>query len=153
MAHTVAPIDRKQFWWRVLGWVLLQVAASVFATFVELPGSVVTGFNVGVTAWLAIFCAGRLMDAGYPAWISPVAVVVICLVLPMIGVLFAAFYFGQADFMAALPFGVAAIVVLLLAFIVWVGTRPSDARPDNWNDQLADEPDDRLRTQRVEPRF
>lgn len=153
MASTFAPIDRKQFWWRVLVWVLLQVAASVFATFVQLPAAVVTGFNIGVTAWLAIFCAGRLINAGYPAWIAPVAVVVICLVVPIVGVLFAAFYFEQARFMAAVPFGVAAIVVVLLAFIVWVGTRPSDARPGNWNDQFADEPDDRQRTQRVEPRF
>jgi uncharacterized membrane protein YhaH (DUF805 family) len=155
MASTFAPINRKQFWWRVLAWVLLQVAANVFASFVPLPGSVIGGFNIGVTAWLAIFIGARLLDAGYRAWIGPVVVVAICLVLPIVSILIATILLkmGPHDALAALPFAVVAVLLALLGFIVWVGTRPSDARPNNWNDQFADEPDDRQRTQRVEPRF
>jgi hypothetical protein len=151
----VRYMTRKIYAWTMV--ILLGVVPVVeWITLSIYPGF--EGFakymNPGILCAIAIFTGARLADAGYRRWPGVSGVFLICMGGPFLTALVAIFglKWRVAEVQAlALPI-VIAWTIVLIAFVVWAGTRRSASRNPLAEVFLDDNDDDRLR-RRIELRF
>jgi hypothetical protein len=110
--------------------------------------------NTGIFCAIAVFTGARLADAGYRRWLGVAGVILIGVGGPIVTAFVAilAWQLRLDEFRALAPLVVIAWTLLLMAFVVWAGTRRSIPRgsiDDTFHD---DDGGDHLQ-KRIEPRF
>jgi ABC-type transport system involved in cytochrome c biogenesis permease subunit len=158
MTNPFQSVSRPFFAWTMVALIALQVVATALANVVAIPTWGGQAFGIGVVICTALLTGARLVDAGYRRWVGITGVLAIVFVFPVVVTFIAVLVFGvrTSGIMTLAPAVVVALMVTLLAFIVWAGTRPSIAHAsrEDWHDQFVDGADtDHRQSQRREPRF
>jgi ABC-type transport system involved in cytochrome c biogenesis permease subunit len=126
------------------------VVWSIYPNF----GSLAKYLNAGIFCGIAIFTGARLADAGYRRWLGVAGVVLIGVGGPIVTA-FVAILVWQLqldEFRALAPPVVVAWTLLLIAFVIWAGTRrpiPRASIDDVFHDDSGGDHPQR----RIEPRF
>jgi hypothetical protein len=105
--------------------------------------------NLACLIVIALLTGGRLADAGYRRWVGTASVLAIGVGLPVVAGLGLAFVLPGGQTELILVAALAGMVVVLLIFVIWAGTRRSVAHEDP-DDGLGDS---RIESRRIEPRL
>jgi peptidoglycan/LPS O-acetylase OafA/YrhL len=138
-------VNRRQYAWMMVA-LLLGVPVLLLAVWTFVPGveRYLKYVNYACFIMVALLTGSRFADAGYRRWIGTALVFVIGVGLPVIGGLSLNFLVPKQQHELAIIAGVAVIMIVLLAFIIWAGTRKSVP---------SGEFDDGMSDGRIEPRF
>jgi hypothetical protein len=121
-------LDRKRYlWWMIV--LLIVLPAAQYVVWVTVPAyeAFAQYANTTIVFLIALATGARLADAGYQRWIGIVGILCVAVVLPML-IIFAAMAMLSSAALHILwiaPASMTGGTMLLLAFVIWVGTRRS----------------------------
>ena len=121
-------LDRKRYlWWMIVLLVVLPAAQYVLWMTFPAYEAFAQYVNTTILCLIALATGARLADAGYQRWIGILGIVFVDVVLPML-VIFAAMATLSSAALHILWIAPASMIggkLLLLAFVIWAGTRRS----------------------------
>jgi len=136
-AHAMDRSSMKYMNRKIYAWIMvLLILGPVGLSFFPGLDKLMRNLNVAVVVCMAMFTGARLADAGYRRWVGIAGVFLITVGLPIIAFLTALLAFRMRPPAVALPVGIGCMAVLL-PFLIWAGTRPSNPDMNDRSDHPA----------------